>query len=68
VLTAAITLLGNKIGSQSATFFATVSTLPVHVAAHRIYQDAREAGRLKQANPVPHPSFMPTELIAPALT
>jgi hypothetical protein len=68
VLTAAITLLGNKIAPQTATFFATVSTLPLHVCAHKIYQDAREAGRLAQANPTPHPSFMPTELIAPALT
>jgi hypothetical protein len=68
VLTAAITLLSDKIGSQTATFFATVTTLPVHVAAHRVYQDAREAGTLLRANPAPHPTFMPTELIAPAIT
>jgi hypothetical protein len=68
VLTAVITLLSDKIGTQTATFFATVTTLPVHVAAHRVYQDAREAGRLGRANPVLHPSFMPTELTAPALT
>lgn len=68
VLTAAITLLSDKIGQQTAIFFATVTTLPVHVAAHRIYQDARNAHILQRANPTPHPSFMPTELVAPALT
>jgi hypothetical protein len=68
VLTAAITLLGTKIEQQTSTYFGTVASLPLHVAAHRIYQDAREASTLKRANPVPHPSFMPTELTAPAIT
>jgi hypothetical protein len=68
VLTASVTLLTDRIGPvNTLAYYSTASTLPLHVAAHRIYQDAREAVRLLRANPAPHPSFMPTELVAPPL-
>jgi hypothetical protein len=69
VLTAAVNLLTDRIGPvNELAVFTTAITLPVHVAAHRIYQDAREAATLADANPVAHPSFMPLILLAPALT
>jgi len=69
VLVAVVALLTERIGPiNTLAYFSTQATLPLHVVAHMIYQDARESPRLFAANPVPHPTFMPTDLQAPAIT
>ncbi|HSZ92365.1 MAG TPA: hypothetical protein VK822_23650, partial [Acetobacteraceae bacterium] len=42
------------------------ANLPSLLCAHLAYREARQAARIRGANPVAHPSFMPTTLVIPA--
>jgi len=41
------------------------SNRPSRVVAHLVYREAKQAPRIRAANPVAHPQFMPRDLIIP---
>lgn len=66
VRTAAWRLIDVRYGApQEEGVLITNAPLPSLVCAHYAYREARQAQRIRDANPVAHPNFMVSELVIP---
>jgi prophage DNA circulation protein len=62
----ALQLINERSGDEPEDGLMQFSAnMPSLVCAHLAYREARQAGRIRGANPVAHPSFMPTTLVIP---